>query len=140
MGTQFIQKGSIIRLLRLWKLARMVRASRIFKRWEAKMSIPYSIVGLCKFGLTLLVAGHRMACAWCVVVSVEASYQTWIDALRLNWSFEDDRNSEYCSDLDDDEFLDSGCIKPSPTNLYSSTLLGSRNDYVCRLWRHNSEE
>ena len=32
------------------------------------MSIPYSIVGLCKFGLTLPVAGHWMACAWCVVV------------------------------------------------------------------------
>jgi hypothetical protein len=113
----------IIRLLRLLKLARMVRASRIFKRWEAKMSIPYSIVGLCKFGLTLLVAGHWMACAWCVVVSVEASYQTtWIDALRLNWSFEDDRNSEYCSDLDDDEFLDSGCNKPSGRQIYIAAL------------------
>ena len=36
----------MIRLLRLLKLARMLRASRMLKRWEAKISIPYSTISL----------------------------------------------------------------------------------------------
>ena len=113
----------IVRLMRLLKLARMVRASRIFKRWEAKLSIPYSIIGLIKFGVTLLVAGHWMACAWCLIASVEPSYHVnWVDSLRLNWSFQRNWNSEECSEMDDDQFIDSGCNKPSGHQVYIAAL------------------
>ncbi|GMH94318.1 hypothetical protein TrST_g2683 [Triparma strigata] len=57
----------IIRLLRLLKLARIFKASRIFKRLESRMSVSFSIIGLVKFAVLLLVMGHWMACAWCMV-------------------------------------------------------------------------
>ena len=43
----------MIRLLRLVKLFRMMKASRIFQRWEASMAIPFSTVGLIKVTTSL---------------------------------------------------------------------------------------
>mmetsp|Transcript_19855 Transcript_19855/g.41446 ORF Transcript_19855/g.41446 Transcript_19855/m.41446 type:complete len:805 (+) Transcript_19855:127-2541(+) len=57
----------VIRLLRLLKLARIFKASRIFKRLESRLSISFSIIGLVKFAVLLLVIGHWMACGWCMV-------------------------------------------------------------------------
>ena len=119
----FLKIVRIVRLMRLLKLARMVRASRIFKRWEAKLGIPYSIVSLIKFSVMLLVAGHWLACAWCLIASIEPAYHSnWIDALRLSWSFEDDWDSEHCTSLSDDEFIESGCNKPTGWQIYMAAL------------------
>lgn len=57
----------VIRLLRLLKLARIFKASRIFKRLESRLSVSYSVIGLVKFAVLLLVVGHWMACMWCMV-------------------------------------------------------------------------
>ena len=57
----------VIRLLRLLKLARIFKASRIFKRLESRINIPFSVIGLIKFAVLLLICGHWMACTWCMV-------------------------------------------------------------------------
>ena len=100
----------IVRLMRLLKLARMVRASR-FSNAGRQSSAFHSIVSLIKFSVMLLVAGHWLACAWCLIASIEPAYHSnWIDALRLSWSFEDDWDSEHCTSLSDDEFIESDAI------------------------------
>ena len=50
------------------QLARVLRASRIFKRMEANISISYSAIGLIQFSVILLVVGHWMACVWLMEV------------------------------------------------------------------------
>ena len=99
----------VLRLMRLLKLARIVRASRIFKRMEAKISVSYSVIGLIKFGIMLLMMGHWMACCWVMTAratedarkslmvddeeelgdddvaggEIPAGYRTWIDNLQV---------------------------------------------------------
>lgn len=76
----------IIRLLRLLKLARIFKASRIFKRLESTLSVSFSVIGLIKFATILLVMGHWMACAWCMVGGGVASQteegEKWRGAAR----------------------------------------------------------
>lgn len=72
----------IIRVLRLLKLLRVIKASRLYQRYEASMSLPYAYVGLTKFSVLLIVAGHWVACAWIMSGTLQAeSRYTWIDAL-----------------------------------------------------------
>lgn len=52
----------IIRLLRLLKLLRILRGMRIFKRWEARLTLNYAILTLQKYFLTLLLAAHWIGC------------------------------------------------------------------------------
>ncbi|GMH60073.1 hypothetical protein TrLO_g2224, partial [Triparma laevis f. longispina] len=78
----------IIRLLRLLKLARIFKASRIFKRLESTLSVSFSVIGLIKFATILLVMGHWMACAWCMVGGGVASQaeegSNWIKYVACN--------------------------------------------------------
>ena len=52
----------IIRLLRLLKLLRILRGMRIFKRWEARLTLNYAMLSLQKYFLTLLLAAHWIGC------------------------------------------------------------------------------
>eukprot|EP00746_Dinoflagellata_sp_MGD_P138980 gnl/MRDRNA2_/MRDRNA2_72521_c0_seq1.p1 gnl/MRDRNA2_/MRDRNA2_72521_c0~~gnl/MRDRNA2_/MRDRNA2_72521_c0_seq1.p1 ORF type:complete len:802 (+),score=97.17 gnl/MRDRNA2_/MRDRNA2_72521_c0_seq1:217-2622(+) len=54
----------IVRLLRLLKILRVLRASRIMKRWENRTSLSYSVQGLIKFTLLLVLITHWMGCLW----------------------------------------------------------------------------
>ena len=53
-----------IRALRLIKLARLVNVSRIFKRWELKLSINYGVLSISMILLGLIYACHLFACVW----------------------------------------------------------------------------
>jgi hypothetical protein len=82
----------VVRLLRLLKLARIFKASRIFKRLESRLSISYSIIGLLKFAVLLIVVGHWMACMWCMVGGGPkgAMETTWINYVTCNMNGCDD--------------------------------------------------
>jgi len=84
----------VIRLLRLLKLARIFKASRIFKRLESRINIPFSVIGLIKFAILLLMVGHWMACLWCMVGGGQEEGAgrggfTWINGLHSTYIEED---------------------------------------------------
>ena len=51
-----------IRTLRLVKLLRIVRGSRVLKRWETRISMPYSTLTLTQLMLIVVYAVHIVAC------------------------------------------------------------------------------
>jgi uncharacterized protein (DUF1330 family) len=53
-----------LRVLRLLKLLRLVRGSRIFKRWEIRLSINYALLQICSICLMLVFICHLFACVW----------------------------------------------------------------------------
>lgn len=86
-----------LRLFRLLKLARIFKASRIARRFEERSALPYTIIGLIKFSVILVVVGHWMACAWILVATTqedpkchawkdddEGGCHTWMDELWGN--------------------------------------------------------
>ena len=87
----------VIRLLRLLKLARVIRSSRIFKRLESRIALSYSVQGLIKFVIILLIFGHWLACAWILEAKMT------IEEAEDNALLEDDTgriNRVYCADDD----------------------------------------
>lgn len=56
-----------LKMLRIIKLVRVMRASRIFKRWEAQLGISHSSLKMMEFLLISLVMAHWLACLWCFV-------------------------------------------------------------------------
>lgn len=61
----------IVRLFRLAKLLRILRAGRMFDRWESAIAINYSMLTLCKFLFLTVIVAHWMACAWHMVKNIE---------------------------------------------------------------------
>ena len=53
-----------IRVLRLVKLVRIINASKIFKRWEMRLSINYAVLSIMQILGTLLFICHLFACLW----------------------------------------------------------------------------
>ena len=93
-GLESLKIIKVVRLLRLLKLARIFKASKIFKRLECRLSVSYSIIGLCKFGALLIVMGHWMACMWCMVAGgMDGQYSTtWINYVACNLNGCDEDN------------------------------------------------
>ena len=54
-------------MVRILKVARVLRASRIVARWQDHVSISYAISSLVRFLLWLLVLAHWLACFWGLV-------------------------------------------------------------------------
>ena len=52
------------RTLRLIKLVRLVRTSRVFKRWEMRLSVNYAILSLFRILVGIIIACHWFACIW----------------------------------------------------------------------------
>ena len=46
------------------KLLRILRAGRIFKRFETSIEIDYAQLQLVQFGCMIVFYGHWMACVW----------------------------------------------------------------------------
>jgi hypothetical protein len=65
-----------IRVLRLIKLVRLVSVSRIFKRWEMKLSINYAKLSIAQILFGLLFACHLFACLWGLQATF-APLDTW---------------------------------------------------------------
>lgn len=53
-----------VRVLRLIKLLRLLRGSRIFKRWEMRVSINYSYLALLQITVSIILCVHWFACIW----------------------------------------------------------------------------
>ena len=53
-----------VRTLRLMKLIKLARGSRLFKRWEMKMSIDYSYLTLASLMVVILLTCHWVSCIW----------------------------------------------------------------------------
>ena len=53
-----------VRVLRLLKLVRLARGSRIFKRWEMRLSINYAVLSIVNICVMLVFVCHLFACVW----------------------------------------------------------------------------
>ena len=53
-----------IRVLRLVKLMRIIKSSKIFSRWEKRLSIHYGILAIIQILATLIFICHLFACVW----------------------------------------------------------------------------
>jgi hypothetical protein len=83
----------LIRALRLVKLLRLLRGSRIFRRFQTKMSIRYSTLDLLKCGVYVIAAAHWSACCWGLIAAplfVEDPMNTWLGSLGYCRSIADD--------------------------------------------------
>ena len=61
-----------LRVLRLIKLVRLARGSRLFKRYELRMSINYANLSLFNVSVMILFACHWFACIWGLQVCLRA--------------------------------------------------------------------
>lgn len=59
-----------VRVLRLAKLIRLARGSRIFKKWELRVTINYSYMSLANIMTLIIISCHWLACVW----GLEASF------------------------------------------------------------------
>ena len=53
-----------VRTLRLLKLVRLIRGSRVFKRWEMRLSINYAYLSIFSTTVSMLITSHWFACIW----------------------------------------------------------------------------
>lgn len=66
-----------LRVLRMLKLLRLARGSRIFKRWEMRLSINYAVLSIITICFMLAFVCHLFACVW----GLQASFDplgTWL--------------------------------------------------------------
>ena len=54
----------VLRCLRVVKLARIIRGSRIIRRWQDSVGMSYAHLSLLRFLVGTLVLAHWMACVW----------------------------------------------------------------------------
>ena len=94
-----------VRVMRLTKLVRIFRGSRVFKRWEMRVTIDYTLLTLSQTLIAILVVVHWMACIW----GLQASFyplDSWMGASRDGMV---DGGSAYCEPWGsgiEDEMLD----------------------------------
>ena len=53
-----------VRVLRLLKLIRLMRGSRVFKRWEMRLSINYAYLSIFTTTISMVMFSHWFACVW----------------------------------------------------------------------------
>jgi len=68
-----------LRVLRLLKLVRLLRGSRIFRRWENRLSINYGVLSIVNICVMLLFVCHLFACVWGLQASFDP-LSTWLGA------------------------------------------------------------
>eukprot|EP00899_Mesostigma_viride_P003418 jgi/Mesvir1/13077/Mv06063-RA.1 len=81
-----------VRLLKMSKLLRVLRAGRVLRRFESFVNITmrYNLIGLIKFVLLTLCAMHWMACVWRLVAVIENLEYNWITAYASRDEFSND--------------------------------------------------
>ena len=76
-STQRFKALRAVRVLRLLKLLRLLRGSRIFKRWEMRLSINYALLSIVNICVMLAFVCHLFACIWGLQASFEP-LDTWL--------------------------------------------------------------
>lgn len=75
-GSGFLVKATkLLRTLRLFKLVRMMRASRLIQRWESSISVSTSTQTLIQAWIIWTVAMHWLACVWCILPQFQSSWR-----------------------------------------------------------------
>jgi len=69
-----------LRVLKLGKMYRVLRVSRIFSRIETSMSIDYSTLQLIGYFVSSLLTMHWAACGLMLVTDLQDMERTWVDA------------------------------------------------------------
>ena len=59
--------------VRILKLMRILRASRIISRWQDHVGLSYALMSLLKFTFLMMIVAHWLACLW-GFISEEGSY------------------------------------------------------------------
>ena len=73
-------------MLRVLKLMRIIRASRIFSRWQDHISLSFAYASLIRFLLMTLVLAHWLACLWGFIGLEEGNESDdWGDAGQPLW-------------------------------------------------------
>jgi hypothetical protein len=71
----------VLRLIRLAKMGRIVKASRIFTRWRTMISIKNSGLTLLKNTVLLIGTTHWMACMWALLLQFQTTdSHNWVNA------------------------------------------------------------
>ena len=84
-STEDLKALRAVRAMRLIKLVKLARGSRIFKRWEMRMSINYSFLTLAGTVIGIAVSCHWVACVW----GLQATFNPMMSWLALK---------DYCVD------------------------------------------
>eukprot|EP00908_Phaeocystis_cordata_P016844 Transcript_28161.p1 GENE.Transcript_28161~~Transcript_28161.p1 ORF type:complete len:808 (-),score=261.71 Transcript_28161:1095-3518(-) len=95
-----------VRTLRLLKLVKLARGSRVFKRWEMKISINYKALSLCSILVIIVLTCHWTACLWGLAASFSPLH---------GWA----GTTEYCVAYRPDE---NGVYEKCPANHYCKPL------------------
>ena len=75
----------LVKLLKLLKLGRVLRANRTLARWETSMALSYAKISMYGFAVGIVFVSHWMACLWGLVdVMAEKDAWTWVKALEAS--------------------------------------------------------
>ena len=66
--------------MRLIKLARLLRASRVFQRWQTKVAISYTRLSIAKSLLNVVLLSHWFACIWGLQVALGDKQGSWVES------------------------------------------------------------
>ncbi|OQR98670.1 voltage-gated ion channel superfamily [Achlya hypogyna] len=86
-NSNLLKLPRLLRMFRLTKILKIVVASRIFKRYEMRISIKYGWIRLIKFAGGILLLTHWMACFVYLVAIMTAPQPTWLTSSTLSASF-----------------------------------------------------
>lgn len=83
-------------------MLRMLRAARIFRKWESSIEINYNHLALAKFGVIVFFMAHWLACLWHMTIIVQeltdVDAVNWVD-FYPNLSREDSVLAQYVASL-----------------------------------------
>ena len=104
-----------IRVLRLVKLVKLVNASRIFKRWEMRLSINYAKLSIAQVLIGLVFCCHLFGCVWGLQASFDP-LNTWPGAKEycVPWQSATCPDGKVCS-----ADTSTACEQPGSMYLYS---------------------
>ena len=72
-----------LRAMRLIKIVRVLRGSRIFKRWEMRLTINYAALSIAVTIGQILVACHWFACIWGLQAGLGDKMKSWLGETGL---------------------------------------------------------
>jgi len=82
-STQQLTALRALRAMRLVKIVRVLRGSRIFKRWEMRLTIDYAALSICTTIGQILVACHWFACIWGLQATLGNKLDSWLGVNEL---------------------------------------------------------
>ena len=126
----------LLRVARLFKLAKVLRGSTIIQRWEHSIAIPSSRVALISYSLLAIVMLHWFACTWALIPRMQTpqieSYGITPKTLELEL--------EKRANAMDDPTACTGCFSDDPSSAHhciSPCLSPCERATVAALTGHN---